>query len=442
MSDPLQSSPGQFNSSATTHPSASETLPDDVTEGSLLVAGFAFDTAHGVGYAITDTQGNTWQEAAVFDDPAGELVGIWYAENAKAGATTVTITYTDGDRGFNGLAVNEYAGFGAVDAGAGQAVSFDATVDSGSSGPWDTMQDNELIVGACVNYVSRTVFSGTAFTLRQSVGTGTKLSLEDGQAGTAGTAAATFDASGSTTGAIVGASFVPATSTPTVHGEADVPLGGLSTQATGHRTVHGSVAADLGSIGTAAAGRRTVHGDAAAPLGPMSTNATGHRAIHGNVTVDLGTLTTNAIGNGGEPVPGVQVPDARAHADAVLAVLKAGLPDTIGIYEGAGPPQPDQNVPYVVAYIDLGSPEGYPFCPGRDLALTVSLRGVGKTPKQAQRAAMFARTVMLSGAISVAGRHVKIYQDPEIPPYPERDDTISPPLFGQLVVFDLVSDPA
>ncbi|MGH3010165.1 MAG: hypothetical protein ACRDLM_12275 [Gaiellaceae bacterium] len=138
----------------------------------------------------------------------------------------------------------------------------------------------------------------------------------------------------------------------------------------------------------------------------------------------------------------VTVPDLRVHVDAVLAALRAGLPSSYTVTEAVGPSDPAVTVPYVVLYADLGTPGGYPFCPGRDLDVTISLRGVGESADQAQKAASRARTIMLSGGIAVTGRALKIYQDTAAPPPVERDATITPPLFQQLVIFDLCSRPA
>lgn len=133
--------------------------------------------------------------------------------------------------------------------------------------------------------------------------------------------------------------------------------------------------------------------------------------------------------------------DARAHLDAIAAALEAGLPDSYTVCEAVGPANPSGSVPYVVFYGSVGRPGGQPFCPGRDLLMSVSLRGVGTTVEQAQRAAQRGRTVLLSGAVTVAGRNVVVSQDDAEPPPAERDDSITPPLFSQLLIFDLRSDP-
>lgn len=137
----------------------------------------------------------------------------------------------------------------------------------------------------------------------------------------------------------------------------------------------------------------------------------------------------------------IVVPDIRAHVDAIVQALTDGLPEGYGVYEATGPANPSEHVPYVVFYANPGAPVGAPFCPGQDLALTLSVRGVGLEPWQAQTAVSRARTILLSGTVAVTGRAVRINQDDAQPPPLERDDSISPALFNQLVIFDVRSTP-
>lgn len=136
----------------------------------------------------------------------------------------------------------------------------------------------------------------------------------------------------------------------------------------------------------------------------------------------------------------VIVEDARAELDAIKAALEAGLPDSYTVCEAIGPPDPAGSVPYICYYGSIGRPGGYPFCPGRDFLMSVSLRGVGSTAEQAQKAAIRGRTILLSGAVTVTGRRVVITQDDAEPPPVEQDNSITPPLFSQLLIFDLRSD--
>lgn len=137
----------------------------------------------------------------------------------------------------------------------------------------------------------------------------------------------------------------------------------------------------------------------------------------------------------------VVVADARAHVDAIIEALRNAAPQTTGVYEAAGPATPANNVPYVVVFPDPGTPGGYPFAPGRDLTMTVSLRGEGLTAEQAQRAAIWARGVLLGDLVAVTGRRVVLNQDEAAATPVERDDSLTPPMFSQLLVFDLRSSP-
>ncbi len=67
--------------------------PYTVTAGSLLVAAWRLDHAAGMVTAVTDDNGNTWQDAgAGLNVGVGaQRIGISYAMNANAGATTVNL---------------------------------------------------------------------------------------------------------------------------------------------------------------------------------------------------------------------------------------------------------------------------------------------------------------------------------------------------------------
>lgn len=73
------------------------------TLGNLLVANvasFAYDVTN-----VTDSQGNTWKQAGT----ATANSSIWYAQNCKAGANTVTLNKSSTGTGF--LAIAEYSGY-------------------------------------------------------------------------------------------------------------------------------------------------------------------------------------------------------------------------------------------------------------------------------------------------------------------------------------------
>lgn len=74
-------------------------------QGNLLVACIGNGDDGDVLTNVTDTQGNTWQQAGFVVQ--GEVhVAIWYAENCKAGANTVTANFTASEFASN-LAIAE-----------------------------------------------------------------------------------------------------------------------------------------------------------------------------------------------------------------------------------------------------------------------------------------------------------------------------------------------
>lgn len=67
-----------------------------VTEGSLLVVCFSGYLMSGTnGITISDDKGNTWQAAEEGYSNGNHMAGIWYAKNAAAGVTTLTINDTE-----------------------------------------------------------------------------------------------------------------------------------------------------------------------------------------------------------------------------------------------------------------------------------------------------------------------------------------------------------
>jgi hypothetical protein len=124
---------------------------------------------------------------------------------------------------------------------------------------------------------------------------------------------------------------------------------------------------------------------------------------------------------------------ARPVVDAVLAALVANLPGSYSVTEAEG----DGHVPAVVVYVDPGLVGGYPYTPGNKLNQTVSLKGIGMSAAQAMNAATAARDVLLSGVVAVSGRRVLITPDDTQQPYPYRDDSLTPPLFTQLVILNV-----
>jgi hypothetical protein len=140
------------------------------------------------------------------------------------------------------------------------------------------------------------------------------------------------------------------------------------------------------------------------------------------------------------PAPVVPI-DVELLGDALRTALDT-LAGSTGIeaFEGEGPEHPDKAVPYVVWHLSPGQVDGYPFEPGRELRGTISLQGVGGSAWQARSAVTPSRVRLLADDIAVEGYRLSITPDDAEPPYPERDDSITPPLFTSLIVFDYKLD--
>lgn len=423
----------------------------DDGQAATVTAGTGFtkdvqDTATGVSLALEHVQQGTAAAIAATwtQSVSGRYNAIAAAFKTAPTGRTATATGARTGVGTGKTKAAAAATLAAIGTAATILAATGAAHSAGIAQPHATAAGVHVVTGssgASVAATGQRATAGSGSPRVAAVGASTAI----GSATAAGAATAT----GTSTATGSAHSRVAATGTSTAAGTAVV---GRTANATGARVTVGiarphvaaaAVSQTAGSISVqvAAVGNRFATGTAS--VGNTVTALGSRHSAENAATVVHSRGVRSAAGLGiVRSAVAVDVPDARAHADAVLLALRAGLPATISVYEGQGPVQPDQHVPYVVAYIDLGLPGGYPFCPGRDLSLTVSLRGVGKTSEQAQRAGMKGRAAMLSGTVIVAGRHLKVYQDNEIPRYPERDDTISPPLFGQLLVFDVVSDPA
>lgn len=184
-------------------------------EGNLLLCFSTWDNTITNEGGPSDSQENTWQQAAFANDPAGQCAGIWYAENCKAGDNSVTFRYgpdLDATVTFRSMIIAEYSGLAvanSLDGGHGQVVSMAGDTDDGEAGEWTTEADGDLLVALCERYNNRTISAGTGFTLRAftSGATDYEFSFEDALQAVAGAANPTFTASGSTNGIIVGAAF-------------------------------------------------------------------------------------------------------------------------------------------------------------------------------------------------------------------------------------------
>ena len=174
------------NAASGTSSSLSASFSANTTAGNLILVGFNFFTT--TPSSVTDSQGNTFVEVgSQLTSPGGARSRVYYAQNIKGGADTVTVKLAGKTTSFE-VYLTEYKGVnttGPIDAQAG------ATGGSGSvsSGSVTTTAAGEMIYAYCVGDSACTVGSG--FTPRSTLRSNL---IEDKPAASAGSYAATASA--------------------------------------------------------------------------------------------------------------------------------------------------------------------------------------------------------------------------------------------------------
>ncbi len=177
--------------------------------------------ASGETFAVSDSNGNTYRQAVqlnvTVDVPSGDTLAIFYAENIRAGANSITVT--DGNSASTlRVAILEYSGVAtsnSLDGGsAAQGVSA-----SPSSGSVSTTANGDLLLGAVMSADGRGFTAGAGYTIRDWVpdASSTKLITEDRTQPGTGTASTTAALSSSNPWGAVLAAFragAPASPTP------------------------------------------------------------------------------------------------------------------------------------------------------------------------------------------------------------------------------------
>jgi chitodextrinase len=158
--------------------------------------------------AVSDTRGNTYQEAVQLNQANDSTtLAIYYAENISGGATTVTVADSI-NGGTLRFAILEYAGVALTNsldsAATGQGTGTTAATPSAS-----LSAAGDLVIGELSTSNGRTVTAGTGWTLQDGVpaAPNTKLAVEDQVSSTAGSVAATATLSSSDSWGAVLASF-------------------------------------------------------------------------------------------------------------------------------------------------------------------------------------------------------------------------------------------
>jgi hypothetical protein len=163
-------------------------FPANTAAGDTVLVGFDFDTNASLS-SLSDSQGNAFSVVgAPLTTPGGAQMRVYYAQNIKGGADTVTVNFS-GSSAYIEVYLTEYAGLNPtspIDAQAG------ATGNAGSvsSGTVRTTVAGDVIYGYCAGDWACTV--GAGFVTRSTFDSNL---IEDMSAGAPGTYAATASAS-------------------------------------------------------------------------------------------------------------------------------------------------------------------------------------------------------------------------------------------------------
>lgn len=148
----LPSAPGSFvqDTAREAQRTATGTIPFQVptTQGDLLVAAFDYDATANF-TSITDSQGNTWTQAATEQtSPGGAKIRMFYAQNVKGGPDAITVNLSSPVQALE-IYIAEYHGIDPVAPldGAASAAGGPTIV---SSGTITTSTPNDLLVAYCV----------------------------------------------------------------------------------------------------------------------------------------------------------------------------------------------------------------------------------------------------------------------------------------------------
>ena len=131
---------------------------------------------------VSDTNGNTYQKAVqlavTVDPPTGLTLGIFYAENVRGGANSITVSHTIS--GYLRLSIVEYSGVATSNSldvtATGQGTS--ASPATGSATP---TANGDLLLGAVVTGMDANVTAGSGYAIRDSVPSAgaARLTVED-----------------------------------------------------------------------------------------------------------------------------------------------------------------------------------------------------------------------------------------------------------------------
>ena len=201
-------------------------IPVAITAGSLIVMGISsYGPSQNVS-SITDNRGNTWTHVgSVVRSPGDDTLDVYYAKNAAAGATTVTITMAQVEN--IGASILEYSG-GHTTSPLVANSSGTGTSSTSTSGSITPGVDGCLILafGTDQRLATTTVTAGSGYTLRSMHGTAdnsVRIYSEEKIQTTSAATTASFSIGTSTTWGIIIAAFQPAAAGTTPGSEAKAP---------------------------------------------------------------------------------------------------------------------------------------------------------------------------------------------------------------------------
>jgi len=181
----------------------------------------------GEGFTVTDSQGNTYQQAIQMnEDTAGETIAIYYATNIAGGANTVDVYQTI--LGSFRFAILEYSGVAKTNALDVAAAEQGASAFP-NSGSVTTTANGDLLLGGILTAGGQSYTAGTGYTIEQNVpaSPNTNVIAEDQTQATAGASSAGASLGVADFWAAVSVAFKPAA------GGSNTAAGGSGTSPSG-----------------------------------------------------------------------------------------------------------------------------------------------------------------------------------------------------------------
>ena len=182
----------QLRKLSTSGASAAQAFASNNTAGNFIAVAVRASLADQI-FIVTDSLGNLYRPAVAVNNGADDTLAIYYAENIRAGANTVTVAASTSATSLR-FAIFEYAGIATANSldVTASAQSSTATA-SPTSGNATTTASGDLLIGAISTRGTRTDTAGSGYTIRAALAPApsTVLMVEDAIQATAGPAAAT-----------------------------------------------------------------------------------------------------------------------------------------------------------------------------------------------------------------------------------------------------------